>query len=595
MLIAPLKNEKLLNNLKYSSGKVSTPVFSGKTDYKSLNADVFDDGKISTKEKAKHFAKGVISPIANLFKSPKNLAIGAGVLFAGALVTAALPPMLPVMAALGVATGAFQIGKSAVKAATAKTDKAAEQAWEGIGAGSFSIGASALSAKSSLKAAGKDIIVKTDCACGNGTRNMKMAEAVVECFKSIPENLSKSAKMIKNKTAFTNLKGVFLKPVNTREADDISRLQKIDSSFGKDKLDELQRYAEQLHDEGVRALGSQEACSGGCVDELKAVLPEDMRDIVTFRVKGASSIKDKLITRMTADKERIIKEAQKAGKAPDYTSMKRISNVEEARAEIGDLIGTRVSLDKVDSARVDSLLEALTKALRDGKIKFTEIDNYTGKDITPYFSDSQIETLMEAAKAGGAKGTLAERTIKYKNSGYTTSQVNIEYKDGTLGEFQIRGKHIDKLADVEHIPYDLSQSKDLSGGNPLLKTLYRPLEAKVKSLSQKGYEQYNGYLRALYRHYRDIERGAEVSAMPNIADFIDNNPKVVLNNGENLTAKQSYLCYKNILKALDIDNIEKLHNDAGWISKLPRTTIVKAMMGGANTYLAENNIVNDKT
>lgn len=140
-----------------------------------------DDGKISLSEKIKNFGKGLISPVTNLFKSPKNFLIGAAMIGAGAgLMAMTGGAAAPVMVALGVTMGTVQFGVGAYKAATARTDTEAETAWEGIGAGTTSVGLSVLGAKSALKAAKVD------------TTNLNPLQATIECFKKTPSQIGKS-------------------------------------------------------------------------------------------------------------------------------------------------------------------------------------------------------------------------------------------------------------------------------------------------------------------------------------------------------------------------------------------------------------------
>ena len=168
-----------------------TVELSAKKDYSA------DDGKISFGDKLKNFGKGLISPVTNMFKSPKNFLIGAGMIIAGAaLVVATGGAAAPVLVAAGVAGGAIQFGTSAVKAANAKTDAEAEQAWQGMGAGTSSVALSVAGAKTSLKAAG----------CVDDVSNMSALQATAQCFKAAPSQAVKSTQMFTSGQALTNLK-----------------------------------------------------------------------------------------------------------------------------------------------------------------------------------------------------------------------------------------------------------------------------------------------------------------------------------------------------------------------------------------------------
>lgn len=163
----------------------------GKFDYS------IDDGKISFGDKLKNVGKGLISPITNMFSSPKNFLIGAGMMVAGAaLMIGTAGAAAPILIAAGVTAGAVQLGTGAYKAATAKTDAEAEAAWQGIGAGTTSVGLSVLGAKTSLKAAG----------FADDAANMNMLQATAKCFKVAPSQAVKSGNMIASGEAAANIK-----------------------------------------------------------------------------------------------------------------------------------------------------------------------------------------------------------------------------------------------------------------------------------------------------------------------------------------------------------------------------------------------------
>ena len=564
MSLTPIgQNNKYSATFRSSKNNVSNLKTNTVANAYHLDKDIYDDGKISAKKSLKHFFNGIISPIKMLVSSPKNMIIGAGAIVSSALLCAAFPPLLPVMVATGVATGSIQLLSGGYKALTAKTDKEAEQAWESIGSGTFSVGTSALGAKTSLKAAGID---KVD--------DLSFINATIKCFKEIPASISKSVKMAKNGTFLTSLRNTVLKPINYADVDDLAKLK--EAGYDADKLAEIKKYSEILHNEGMNSV-YPDANSGkmSSIQEVIDILPEGLKDKVKVRVKSPSSIKDKLINKLTSDKKAI-----------------KIDNIDDARNQIGDLIGTCIALDNPDEAQMAILIDHFGDALREGKINFLEIDNYRGSGITPYFSSDNIDALREAARSNNADINpfegfgIWDSSDKIKPSGYTTAQINIKYKDGSLGEFQVRGKGVQKLANVEHIPYDLRQSKDLSAGNFLLRKLYKPLENYVKLLSNDGYSEYNSYLNALYRYYRKIEVGTPNLQKPKITDFIKSSPSEVISKDAKLSPTEMKKAYDTILKMLDIDNIETLHQDAGWLKTIPRSTRKKVIVQNLTTYLA---------
>ncbi len=149
-----------------------------------------DDGKLSFKEAAKSFGKGLLGIVKAVAKHPiaTALTVAAG----AALTVATGGAALPVMVAAGATIGVGQIGYGIYKANTADTDGEAKQAFETIGNGTFSVAASVAAAKPALKAASN-----AGVASANGAEDMNMINATANCFKSTPEAIVQSAKNVK--------------------------------------------------------------------------------------------------------------------------------------------------------------------------------------------------------------------------------------------------------------------------------------------------------------------------------------------------------------------------------------------------------------
>ena len=165
-------------------------------DYSSQNDPyAADDGKISTADKVKSFLKGVVSPVTSMFSSPKNFAIGALSMAAGAaLIVATGGAAAPLFVAAGLVGGTIQFAKSAYGAAVATTDDEARAAWQGMGTGAGAVAGSVAGSKTALNAAGVN------------TAKTGIFASVVECFKAIPSCLSKSFNSFSSGAALVNLK-----------------------------------------------------------------------------------------------------------------------------------------------------------------------------------------------------------------------------------------------------------------------------------------------------------------------------------------------------------------------------------------------------
>ena len=155
--------------------------------------DKKDDGKLSVLEVGGSLLKGLIGGIPKaIINHPVTSALAIGVGAAAVAVTGGA--ILPVLGAAGVITGVGMVGYGGYKAATAKTDGEAKQAFETIGLGVTTTVLSVASAEKTLNAASdagvKSATVADDESCIDKT---------VQMFKSIPEALKVSKDFAKAK------------------------------------------------------------------------------------------------------------------------------------------------------------------------------------------------------------------------------------------------------------------------------------------------------------------------------------------------------------------------------------------------------------
>ena len=218
-----------------------------------------------------------------------------------------------------------------------------------------------------------------------------------------------------------------------------------------------------------------------------------------------------------------------------------INNYDEVYNTLQDVFGARLVMDDCSPASVSKVFNALLQGIDSGKFKILEINNYQGAGGIPYFSSAQIKQIQSHCRRQGydvkivsdvnaPKGREAEYQNAFnsakaiKQSGYTTCQMNIEHSNGVISEFQIRGKHINELAESEHIFYDISQNKDLSRGNPQIKLITDPLVKVVEEMNAKGNEHikeaYSKYLTECYKYARMQELGISMKK-PTLPSEVD--------------------------------------------------------------------------
>ena len=233
--------------------------------------------------------------------------------------------------------------------------------------------------------------------------------------------------------------------------------------------------------------------------------------------------------------------------------------------------------DKAREVQSGKFTENLAKALEKDKIRITELHNYAGRDGIAYFSDIQTDRLKSAyetwynkmlkiaqespetsnykiiEKDGltclqDCKGYVFEPKMliesvsnskdAIKGTGYTAAQMNIITKDGVQEELQYRGTGTDKLAELEHVPYDIKKNKD---------SVQRPEYDFLRSIFGKYKNDddfdklYNQYLSDTYKTTRRAELGF-FGTVPDISDYL----------GDKLTPDE--------LDAISFEGLRKLHN-----------------------------------
>ena len=188
-------------------------------------------------------------------------------------------------------------------------------------------------------------------------------------------------------------------------------------------------------------------------------------------------------------------------------------------------------LDPLKEAQNKEVFESLLETIKSNKkISITELNNY-GDDYSSYFTKAQIDEIArvykeqtgeplkivtksteEVGEKFGKDGTIYEKTSgkgAVKDSGYTSSQMNIEHRfaDGTTGngELQVRGTMVHEFAEVEHIPYDIRQGKITPAHKDYAK--YKDIMDSITRMDDKSFDAYNQYLTDTYKWLRLQELG----------------------------------------------------------------------------------------
>jgi len=185
---------------------------------------------------------------------------------------------------------------------------------------------------------------------------------------------------------------------------------------------------------------------------------------------------------------------------------KELNNIEQARKAVRDLVGTRLILDDVSPEAMQKIVDNICKGIENGKLTPYRISNYANESRR-YLSEEQFKQIQKAAAKKGIEIPRIE-SDQISVSGYVSAQMNLIHSNGVAGEIQIRGKRMHKYAEIEHIPYDIREGKNIGKNIPELEKFLEPVEDAVLKLKRNGLDKvYNKYIHDCYKYIRKYEEG----------------------------------------------------------------------------------------
>lgn len=187
------------------------------------------------------------------------------------------------------------------------------------------------------------------------------------------------------------------------------------------------------------------------------------------------------------------------------------TNYPELSMALGDSFGQRIIMNKPTPQNIEKTVQKIISDIKRGDYVVTELENYAVNKDSFYYNESQVARIKAACKGKGVELKYSEG---FKDSGYTTTQMNLTYKNGVNAELQVRGSEVHNLAESEHILYDIREGKDMAKGNAQIENLLNPVYDAVKQLdADKGLKKdYDKYLKDYYQYKRDIELGLNPKA-----------------------------------------------------------------------------------
>lgn len=316
--------------------------------------------------------------------------------------------------------------------------------------------------------------------------------------------------------------------------------------------------------EGKNILTSQgEQLVRDRASQMHEVASNKENEIVTAMVNAGLGVDNVNMTHRAKSEQSIYDKVSSAMTDPKYPA-----SFEKSVAGVYDAVGTRTRIEDFNYKDYPDIVEMYKKdpekayfmaaerqsqkylqaleelivkqANGESDILAVKVSNYMGQDGIPYLTKEQVEHLNYVAAKHNIDLNIKDETPKVRPSGYTAYQMNFKTKDGFTFEWQMRGSRVNEFAECEHVPYDIRQKKDVTGGKKELEPLYKPIEDIVNNLSDDQFKRYNDYLTDHYKHLRKLELGFD-SVAPKLEDYGEFGP---------------------IDKSLSADGLEKLHETA---------------------------------
>ena len=343
-------------------------------------SDGMNDGKISFKEKVKNFAKGIISPITTIFKSPKNFLIGLGAIGGTAVLIAATGGAIaPFLVAAGVIGGGIQIVKNTNNARKATTDVQAKQAWQGIGSGTTAVASSIIGAKGALKATGVD------------TSKMNIIKATIECIKRVPASIKNSVNAFKTGAFISNLKSVFKTKNESPKKIQKEAKARTDAEIASKRNAEISQEAyKQRHEKNLSNKSAEDSAQTFIKDEQIKAEAKARTDAEIVSKRNAEISQE-------AYKQR--HEKNLSNKSAEDSAQTFIKN-EQIKANEQNMAQPIQTLDELSNdptvARLQEQLKQMKKVAEEGKKisdKTPETRDYAEKLLKK--SQEQIEAIQQ--------------------------------------------------------------------------------------------------------------------------------------------------------------------------------------------------------
>lgn len=258
-------------------------------------------------------------------------------------------------------------------------------------------------------------------------------------------------------------------------------------------------------------------------EEIKGSFEKTFQDVdgveLQIRVKAEDGLEEKayrILERVVTKKNKLVKKLDAAASDVEKNKINRqIAEQDQLfealtveysilHANLNDGLGQRIIMSNPSSQNVDKVVQKIISGIEKDEFRIGEIENYGADENHLYFNQEQIDRIKTACKK---KGINAESANKYKDSGYTSTQMDLIYKNGVRCELQFRGNKIHEWSESEHLLHDFAEGKDVAKGNKEIENLLKPIydALRVKNANPELKEAYNKYGKDCYKEAWDIE------------------------------------------------------------------------------------------
>lgn len=252
---------------------------------------------------------------------------------------------------------------------------------------------------------------------------------------------------------------------------------------------------------------------------------------IEFRSKSNESMLEKIyrkIIKTNVKKTELQKSFDKAASQKEEEKLQALideqdrlrdsltNNFAVIRNQLKDALGGRFILSKLTAGNINKLVNKIIAGIENDEFVVTHIKNYATDPEHFYFKNEQVNKILNACHN---KGRSVNNIEKFKDSGYTTTQLCLVFKNNVRCELQIRDYHVHRIAEAEHYLYGIREQKNIGVIEKFLNPVYTALK-KIDSdpALKKSYED---YLKECYRCARDGEMSTKVNLPENIPRVLD--------------------------------------------------------------------------